>query len=239
MDGINSSEQSARPLTKSSYYQDLKAQTPEDQGRGLWVKSTDSKGDKDYFLDTSKLSQQNIFTTVKTNQKTVKVPLIVKMISGEKITLKQRVETLMESYKQAVVDSKSHNLIMAKINGLKLASLAHILAKLGVPESELRKLRKAAIEEAVDENRALMKENIFNSELLEIVEGTSKAAKTQRKVLKELETQILTQAERLGIDGLYTKELLLELRIESIKEILSKFKAEQQNLIYELEYLST
>jgi len=240
MEAVNNQpDKSVSSLTKNDYYQQLKTRVNENQNKGMWVKATDTKGNKDYFLDTGKLSAQNFFTTVKTNQKSVKVPLSIKVLTGQKITLKQKVEQLMDSYKQAFVDSKSHNLIMSKINGMKLAALSHILARIGVPETELRKLRKEAQEESIDENRSLMKENIFNSELLEIVEsGNSKGIKNQQKILTEIETQVLTQAQRLGIDGLYTKERIMELRIEAVAEIMAKFKSEQQNLLYELEYLS-
>jgi len=234
----NNPENSASSLTNNSYYQDLQARVSDNKNKGLWVKSSNTKGKADYYMDVTQLSEKSFFTTVKTHEKQIKLPLAIKVLKGEKLNIKDKVDHYMELYKKAVIDSKSHNLIMAKINGLKLASLSHILARIGVPETELRKLRKEAIEEASSENQELMKENIFNSELLDIVGGKGKSARNQKKILAEIETQVLTQAERLGIDGLYTKEKILELRIEAIQEIVAKFKAENQNLEYELEYLS-
>jgi len=82
-----------------------------------------------------------------------------------------------------------------------------------------------------------MEENIYNSELLEVVSsGTKKRLKAERSVLDEIQKQLLTQAKRLNIDDYYTQERILELRIKVNKEILSKFKAEEQNIQYELDY---
>ena len=75
-------------------------------------------------------------------------------------------------------------------------------------------------------------------ELLEIVGQGGKAGKPQKMVLEEVEKQILTQAKRLGISGRYTKDRILELRINVIKDIYYKFKEEELNLKYELEYLT-
>ncbi len=236
MDRIgNLPEFSARSLVKNE-----KITPAENQdNKGLWVRSTDKKGHKDYYLDVTSLSEKTYFTTVQTHEASIKVPLVIKMLKGEKINLRDKVDALLVQYKQAVIDSRSHNLLMATINGLKLASLSHILARLGVPEEELRKLRKDALEEAIAENHNLMKENIFNMELFELIGGNvGKNGKAQQKVLNEIETQIMTQAQRLEIDGYYTKERLLEMRVESVQAILGKFQEEQQNLKYELEYLS-
>ncbi|MDR1996791.1 MAG: hypothetical protein LBQ83_00450 [Candidatus Margulisbacteria bacterium] len=209
----------------------------EREQKGLWVKTKDKTGSVDYYMDVAKLSAQSFFTTVKTHEGLVKVPLVVKMIMGEKIQLRDRVQSIMESYMKAVIQSTSHNLMLARIAGMKMAAAAYILAVLGVPAEELQKLRKKALEDAIAENVALMEENVYNSELLEIIGGSSGSRlKAERGVLDEIQKQILTQAKRLNIDDYYTKEKLLELKIRTAREIRAKFKEEEQNIQYELDY---
>lgn len=81
------------------------------------------------------------FTTVRTHEGMVKVPLVVRAIMGQKIDVKDKVEQLMDSYSKSVIQSTSHNLIMAKLYGLKMASLAYVLSLIGVPPEELKKLK--------------------------------------------------------------------------------------------------
>jgi hypothetical protein len=209
----------------------------EREQKGLWVKTKDKTGADDYYMDVAKLSAKSFFTTVKTHEGSVKVPLVVKMIMGEKINLRDRVESIMESYMKAVIQSTSHNLMLARIAGMKMAASAYLLALLGVPAEELQKLRKKALEDAIAENVALMEENLYNSELLEIIGGSSGSRlKAERGVLDEIQKQILTQARRLNIDDYYTREKILELKIKTAREIYFKFKEEEQNIQYELDY---
>jgi len=222
----------------SEHYKKVQEKLQADrEQKGLWVAKKDKSGNLDYYMDVAKLSSKSFFTTVKTNEGMVKVPLVVKMIMGEKINLRDRVQSIMESYMKAVIQSTSHNLMMARIAGMKMAASAYILALLGVPAEELQKLRKKALEDAIAENVALMEENVYNGELLEIIGGSSGSRlKAERSVLDEIQKQILTQAKRLNIDDYYTKEKILEIKIKTAREIYFKFKEEEQNIQYELDY---
>lgn len=226
-------------LRQSEHYQRVQERFAENKEKGIWVKAKDQKGNADYYLDMAKLSAKTFFTTVRTHEGMVKVPLVVRAIMGQKIDVKDKVEQLMDSYSKSVIQSTSHNLIMAKLYGLKMASLAYVLSLIGVPPEELKKLKKQAIEDAISENVALFEENVYNMELLEILGGSNfSRMKAERGILEEIQKQILTQASRLGIDDYYTKEKILEMRIKVSKDILMKFREEEMNIQYELDYYS-
>jgi hypothetical protein len=231
-------EEQIQDVKKTERFREIQEKLQaEREEKGLWVKSKDQAGQDDYYLDVSRLSAKTFFTTVRTHEGLTKVPMVIKMIMGEKLTLRDRIENIMESYMKAVTQTTSHNLMLSRIAGLKMAAFAYILAQLGVPPDELRKLRQKAIDDTIAENVALMEENLYNSELLEIIGGSSGARlKAERSVLDEIQKQIITQAKRLNIEDYYTKEKILEIRIKVAKEIYTKFKEEEQNIEYELNY---
>jgi capsule polysaccharide export protein KpsC/LpsZ len=81
-------------------------------------------------------------------------------------------------------------------------------------------------------------ENQYNLELLNIVGNSSnKQHKAQVRVLEEMTKQLSIQALNLGLADYLTPERKIEIRIDACKEILAKFKEEQMNLKYELEYV--
>ncbi len=243
--GVNAlsrgAEDTVNSLKETSYYKEVQDKlSAEREKRGIWVKTKDQKGQADYYLDVTALSTANFFTSVKTREGAVQVPLAIKMILGQKIQIKDKVEGLIEAYKKSVIQSTSHNLILSRLAGMKMAACAFILSLLGMPVEELKKLKKQAIEDAIAENAALFEENTYNMELLEILGGGSGVhAKAQRSILDEIQKQILTQAKRLNIDDYYTKEKILETKIRVCKDIMFKFREEEMNLQYELDYYST
>jgi hypothetical protein len=231
-------EERIEQVRNNTHYREIQEKIAQEKiEKGIWVKSRDKSGQTDFYLDVAKLSTQAYFTTVKTHEGIATVPLLVKMIMGEKISIKDKIEEIIEAYAKAVIQSTSYNLMMSRIAGMKMASLAFILSVLGVPVEELKRLKKKALEDAASENLALMEENTYNGELLEIVgSGSKKKLNTERSVLNEIQKQLLTQAKRLSIDDYYTQEKLLEMKIRVNKEILSKFLVEEQNIQYELDY---
>lgn len=233
------SEQQVQQASKTEYYQYLQKELSQkaDANRGLWMKVTDGKGKSSYHIDVTTLSSQADFTQVATHDKLVKAPVVIKAL-GYKINIQKQVENLMESYMKNCIQCKSHNLIVAKLGELKMAALGYLLSMLGMTSEDIKKLQKKAFAKAIDENKSLFEENLYNQELLEIVGAGGKAGKPQKIVLQEVQKQILTQAKRLGIDDYYSNERILELRINVSKDIFYKFKEEEINLKYELEYLS-
>lgn len=228
-------------VKESSYYQELQGRlAAEHEQKGIWVKTKDTRGSMDYYLDVSKLSSKSFFTTIKTHEGTLKVPMVIKMALGQKIQLKDKIEGLIEGYKKAIVQSTSYNLIMSRVGGMKMSALAFILSMLGVPPEEIKKIKKQAIEDAIAENLAMFEENIYNMELFEVLGGGNNVkTKAQRSILDEIQKQILTQAKRLNMDSYYTKEKILEYKINACKEILYKFKEEESTLQYELDYYAS
>ncbi|MBU0579875.1 MAG: hypothetical protein KKA19_01755 [Candidatus Margulisbacteria bacterium] len=234
----NAQEQ-VQEAQKSDYYKYLQKQLAQkaEDNRGIWLKVTDAKGKSSYHIDVSTLSSQADFTQVTTHDKLVKAPTVIKAL-GYKIDIQKQAENLMESYGKSCIQSRSHNLIMAKLGGLKMAALGHLLSLLGMTSEDLQKLQKKAIKQAMDENKSLFEENLYNMELLDIVGAGGKQGRSQKIVLEEVQKQILTQAKLLGIGDFYTKERIFEMRIKVCKDILYKFKEEEVNLKYELEYLT-
>lgn len=58
--------------------------------------------------------------------------------------------------------------------------------------------------------------------------------KSQNKVITEMKNQLFVQAERLGIREDYSPVFLAELKLDSLRKILTEFYMERSNLEYEL-----
>jgi hypothetical protein len=229
----------AQEVQTNDYYRSLQKQLTEkaEQNRGLWVKTTDSRGKTSYTIDVTTLSAQADFTQVPTHEQTVRAPMVIKTL-GYKIDIQKQAQSLMDSYVKNWMQSRSHNLILAKLGEVKTAALGHLLSLLGLSSEDLKKLQKKALGVAITENKALLEENLYNLELLEMVGAGGKKGRPQKIVLEEVQKQILTQARRLGIGDQYSQDRILELKIKVAKDLLFKFKEEEANLKYELEYLS-
>ncbi len=232
-------EPTVQDAQTADYYKYLQKQLAgkAEQNRGLWVKTTDSKGKTSYHIDVSTLSTHADYTEVATHEQTVRAPTVIKAF-GYKIDVQKQAETLTQDYVKNWIQSRSHNLIMAKLGEYKSAALGYLLSLLGLSSEDLRKLQKKAFAQAARENKALFEENLYNMELLEIIGSGGKAGKPQKIVLEEVQKQILTQAKRLGIGDHYSQDRIIELRIKVAQDLLFKFKEEEANLKYELEYLS-
>jgi hypothetical protein len=229
----------AQEVQTHDYYKQLQQQLTEkaESNRGLWMRGTDTKGKTTYTIDVTTLSSQADFTQVATHEQSVKAPMVIKAL-GYKIDIQKQSANLIETYIKSWTQSKSHNLLMAKLGEVKTASLGHLLSMLGLTSEDIKKLQKRALSLAVNENKALFEENLYNMELLEIIGAGGRKGKPQKIVLEEVQKQIMTQARRLGIGEMYTQDRVLELKIKVAQDIYFKFKEEEANLKYELEYLS-
>ena len=65
----------------------------------------------------------------------------------------------------------------------------------------------------------------------------SKKKNSQKKLVNELKTQLLVQAERLGIRDDYSPVYFEEIKLDSVKKILTEFYMERSNLEYEMQTL--
>jgi|GEM_PF-1285051 len=66
-----------------------------------------------------------------------------------------------------------------------------------------------------------------------------KKIKAQLRVFKELENQLMTQADRLGVREHYTPIHMLELEHDALQQHTLAFYAERANLEYEMQMLGT
>jgi hypothetical protein len=231
-------ESKAAKIQENDYYKKLQEQLAQKaDAQTLWAKGVDAKGATTYFINASSLAAQADFSTISTHVTSVKAPLSNRAILGMKIDFEEKSFTLKDLYMKAFIQSKSHNLIVAKLNGLKCAATGFLLSLLGSTSEELRKLQKKALGIAREENMRLYSENIYNLELLEIVGGANnKQNKAQEKVIREIVNQVTIQARHIGLGDYYTAEKITELKIEALKDILFKFKEEEMHLKYQLEY---
>jgi hypothetical protein len=67
----------------------------------------------------------------------------------------------------------------------------------------------------------------------------SRKKNTQRKLINELKNQLMIQAERLGVSDQYTPIFAEEIKIDSVRKILTEFYMERSNLEYELNILGS
>jgi hypothetical protein len=171
-------------------------------------------------------------TTVSLHPEEVAAPRLLSVF-GQKIDLAARIHGLQESYLKNYGQTRSHNLMVARFAEFKAAALGALLSVLGCSQEELQKLQKKAVSDAAGQNKILFAENEYNGELLSLVGGSKKRLKTQNKVLGEIRNQLLIQAENLGLGGHYTRERILEIRLEQCVRILEKFREEKENLEYQ------
>ena len=67
----------------------------------------------------------------------------------------------------------------------------------------------------------------------------SKKKTAQKKAINELKNQLFIQAERLGIRDRYTPVIMEEIKLDSLRRILTEFYMERSNLEYELNMLGS
>lgn len=67
----------------------------------------------------------------------------------------------------------------------------------------------------------------------------SKKKSAQKKLVNELKNQLLIQAERLEIREYYSPVTMEELKIDSVRKILTEFYMERANLQYEMNSYGT
>ena len=67
----------------------------------------------------------------------------------------------------------------------------------------------------------------------------SKKKGSQKKLIGELKNQLFIQAERLGIRERFTPTFMEEMKIDSLRKILTEFYMERSNLEYELNILGS
>lgn len=176
-----------------------------------------------------------ILSQLDREENSLELPPYLRII-GHKINLRAQVESLKESFVKNYIQTKSHNLILAKFAEFKISILGWLLSVLGVSSLELQRLQKKAIEGALRENKLLFEENEYNAELISIIGGNTRQAKGQLRVVAELRKQIIAQCERMGLKEYFTDEFITEIRLKQCRSIMTRFKEEEIKLEYQLAY---
>ncbi|NQT29444.1 MAG: hypothetical protein HQ596_02620 [Candidatus Saganbacteria bacterium] len=171
-------------------------------------------------------------TTVAMHPEEIDAPRVLSVL-GQKIDLVSKIEGLKENYFKNYALTKSHNLMVSRFAQFKTAALGAMLSMLGVPSDEIENLQKKAVRDAIKQNKMLFEENEYNRELLSIIGASKKRMKTQNRVLNEVRNQLMIQATNLGLDGYYSREKILEVRLAQCGRILGRFLEEKTNLEYQ------
>ncbi|RAP36906.1 hypothetical protein DID80_04675 [Candidatus Marinamargulisbacteria bacterium SCGC AAA071-K20] len=157
---------------------------------------------------------------------------------GHKINFLKRLPDLKEMFKMNLLQSKSHNMFVAKFADFKVGVVGQILSYIGVPIEELKKLRQEALNEAFEENLELMSQNLYNVELSELVHGRSRKVISSLKMYKTNQAQLIKNMENLGRKGFWNKSRLFEEKLKQLSKIEDELKDEMNHLIYQRDYLA-
>ncbi|MFC1753789.1 hypothetical protein ACFL96_10420, partial [Thermoproteota archaeon] len=156
---------------------------------------------------------------------------------GLKIDLSGKISQMKESYMQNIRQSRSHNFFLSKYALFKVSALGQILSMLGVPQEELIKLQKKALNSAIQENLELMSENIYNLELSQLFFGYSRKARRSQRMFHKVQLQLMEQLSKLGKPYYWTKARLYEERIRQCRRIEDELTNEKHHLEYQLSYI--
>ncbi|NDC82283.1 hypothetical protein EB093_01275 [bacterium] len=155
---------------------------------------------------------------------------------GYKIDLSGRLGQLKQALMQSVVQSRSSNFFVGKYAEFKVGMLVRLLGSLGVTPQEMSDLKSKALEDAVAENVHLMEENIYSSELTEIVYGSGKKAKKSLRMFNEVRRQLMAQMEALGKKGYWSASRIAEEQVRQVQRIKDEFEREHSDLMYQYDY---
>lgn len=196
-------------------------------GRSKWVQTQNGDFEMDPQFKDTMSSSVDLETSGKD---------ILKMM-GQKVDVSSKLPKLIQSFKQNVIQSRSHNFFLAKYAGFKVGMLNHLLSTLGVSNEDIQKLQKEALNAAKEENKSLMKDAIYNSILNDIIHGKGRKSRATRRIFQETQTQLIQQMARLGAPEFWTEIRLLEEQIEQSKKVKEEFTKERAALIYQYTYL--
>lgn len=153
-----------------------------------------------------------------------------------KIDFSARKDEFKEMFKFNLQQSRSDNMFVSRFSQFKVGVVGQILTGIGVPIEELKKLKKQAFREVFEENCMEMTENIYNIELLEIVQGRRRRNKKTLNMFRNLQAQLIRNMNNIGRVGYWSKSRLLEEKLKQCKRIREEFVQEQQHLTYLLSY---
>lgn len=215
-------------------YNNLKTKNLETEISGIkWKISKNEKGEHkvDPLIATDHVS----LTSIRRMDKTISADIVAYKL-GYKIDLSAKLEVLKEKYLKNFLQARSHNYIVAKFAQLKTAFLMQSLVNLGVTIPELQKMQRDALNQAREENETLFEENEYNEEMIYIIGGSPKKIKKEVKIMQEIRTQLSLQMDKLGMNGFYTEEKVLQKKITACKRIKDELNKEKDNMEYLNDY---
>jgi hypothetical protein len=155
---------------------------------------------------------------------------------GYKIDLNDRLGQLKQSLMQSVIQSRSSNFFVSKYAEFKVGMLVRLLGVMGVTPQELSAIQAQAIEDAVAENIQLMEENIYSSELAELVYGKGKKNRRTLQMFAEIQRQLMAQMAALGQKDYWTEQRIAEEQVRQVKRIRDEFQKERGSLAYQYDF---
>ena len=155
----------------------------------------------------------------------------------KKIDFKKRVSELKSMYQDNWVQSRSDNAFSAAYAKFKVGVVGSILSCCGVSIQDLDQLKRDAFEKAFNENCALMKDNIYSSELTELLYGKSGKSRTARRMYHKQEALLIQGMNQLGRPGYWSETRLLEQRRDRCQDIIDEWVEELTHLKYKCEYI--
>jgi hypothetical protein len=153
-----------------------------------------------------------------------------------KIDFSARKEEFKEMFKYNLQQSRSDNMFVSRFSQFKVGVVGQILTGIGIPIEELKKLKKQAFKEVFDENCLEMQENIYNIELVEIINGKKRRTKRSLKMFYELQMKLIKTMNNIGRVGYWSKSRLFEEKIKQCKRIRDEMSTEKAHLEYLLSY---
>ncbi len=184
----------------------------------------DDEDDVALHVDTS----QTFLTSVRSDAKSLF------KILGYKIDLTDKVCQFKDAYAQNTIQARTNNSILSLYAKFKVSALGQLLTLLGVSAEDLQMLQKNAVIAALDENETLMRRNLNNVALMEIV--GAKKAKKAKAMFREAASQLNAQRVLLGKPA-FSEEDLTQMTMDEIQLLIEDFEKEAANLSYLLDHL--
>lgn len=204
---------------------------PNSKSLFTWKTFTNKNGVSEVELELE--NRSNLNTSVLIGEKSLGIINVL----GLRIDIREKMQTFIDKYIKNYVQSRSHNLMVAKFAQFNVAITGQILSALGMTPQQIEKLQKEALKAAVDENISMFEENEYNGEMIHLVATGKKEIKSQTRVVDEMRTQFVTQMQRLGQPTYYTEARIKEIQMEQLKKIITSFYEEKNNLEFQLNYM--
>lgn len=148
---------------------------------------------------------------------------------GYKIDLSTQKNALIDKYMKVYIETKSHNLLLAKFAEIKLGMLQMILSFLGTSLDELKAYQKKSVSTKVDEIKLLFEQNEYNLEMIQLF-SNEKKSKTRKKILLEIREQHQKNLAQLGQPDYINPERIILAQQKAVRSVLEDMNQESQAL---------